>query len=76
MKAEIMINTIEEFNKVRHLADMAAVPNYPRHNMDALKEDMYGKPNLLIEGRATMLLSFIKKVQEMGYKVTNIEGKR
>ena len=69
MRATIYIDTIEQYDDIRFLADQAAVPSYPSRNMRAMREQYYDKPNLNIEGRPTMLLPFIEKVRQMGFIV-------
>lgn len=75
MRATIYIDTIEQFDDIRHMADLAAVPSYPVRNMKMMREEYYDKPNLKIEGRPTMLNPFIEKVRQMGFRVYIEEGK-
>lgn len=70
MRAIIYIDTIEQFDDIRNMADLAAVPSYPVRNMKAMREEYYDKPNLVIEGRSTMLRPFVEKVRQMGFRVT------
>ena len=76
MRATIYIDTIEQFDDIRNMADLAAVPNYPVRNMKMMREECYDKPNLKIEGRPTMLNPFIEKVRQMGFRVVIEEGKK
>jgi hypothetical protein len=76
MRATIYIDTIEQFDDIRNMADLAAVPNYPVRNMKMMREEYYDKPNLKIEGRPTMLNPFIEKVRQMGFRVVIEEGKK
>jgi len=76
MRATIYIDTIEQFDDIRNMADLAAVPNYPVRNMKMMREEYYDKPNLKIEGRPTMLNPFIDKVRQMGFRVVIEEGKK
>lgn len=76
MRATIYIDTIEQFDDIRNMADLAAVPNYPVRNMKMMREEYYDKPNLKIEGRPTMLNPFIEKVRQMGFMVVIEEGKK
>ena len=76
MRAIIYIDTIEQFDDVRFMADQAAVPSYPVRNMKMMREEYYDKPNLIIEGRPTMLNPFIEKVRQMGFRVVIEEGKK
>lgn len=76
MRAIIYIDTIEQFDDVRLMADQAAVPSYSVRNMKMMREEYYDKPNLRIEGRPTMLNPFIEKVRQMGFRVVIEEGKK
>lgn len=76
MRATIYIDTIEQFDDVRFMADQAAVPSYPVRNMEMMREEYYDMPNLRIEGRPTMLNPFIEKVRQMGFRVVIEEGKK
>lgn len=69
MRATIYIDTIELFDEIRHMADMAAVPNYPVHNMKEMRERLYDKPKLVIEGKAAQLAPFVFRVRQMGFTV-------
>lgn len=69
MRAIIYIDTIEQYDDIRFMADQAAVPSYPVRNMRMMRERYYDKPNLIIEGRPTRLNAFIEKVREMGFRV-------
>ena len=76
MRATIYIDTIEQFDDIRFMADQAAVPSYPVRNMRMMREEYYDKPNLKIEGRPTILMPFIEKVRQMGFRVYIEEGKK
>lgn len=76
MRATIYIDTIEQFDDIRNMADMASISSHPVRNMRAMREQYYDKPNLVIEGRPTMLNSFIGKVRQMGFRVVIEEGKK
>jgi hypothetical protein len=69
MRATIYIDTIEQFDDIRNMADMAAVSSHPVRNMKELRENFYDKPNLVIEGRPTLVRAFMEKVQKMGFRV-------
>lgn len=69
MRATIYIDTIEDFYKVRQMADLASVASFPARNMEMMKEKYYDKPNLHIEGRPTMIRSFMEKVRKEGFYV-------
>jgi hypothetical protein len=69
MRAIIYIDTIEQYDDIRFMADQAAVPSYPVRNMRMMREQYYDKPNLIIEGRQTMLKPFIENVRQMGFRV-------
>ena len=76
MRAIIYIDTIEQYDDIRFMADQAAVPSCPVRNMKMMREEYYDKPNLKIEGRPTMLNPFIEKVRQMGFRVVIEEGKK
>lgn len=69
MRATIYIDTIEDFYKVRQMADLASVASFPARNMEMMKEKYYDKPNLHIEGRPTMIRAFMEKVRKQGFYV-------
>ena len=69
MRATIYIDEIADFENIREMADLAAVPSYPVRNMRAMRESYYDKPNLVIEGKAARLAPFIFRVRQMGFKV-------
>lgn len=76
MRATIYIDTIEQFDDIRFMADQAAVPSYPVRNMRMMREEYYDKPNLKIEGRPTILMPFIQQVRQMGFRVYVELGKK
>lgn len=76
MRATIYIDTIEQFDDIRNMADMASISSHPVRNMKAMREEYYDKPNLVIEGRPTLLNPFIEKVRQMGFRVVIEEGKK
>lgn len=76
MRAIIYIDTIEEYDDIRFMADQAAVPSYPVRNMKMMRRQYYDKPNLVIEGRPTRLNPFIENVRQMGFRVFIEEGKK
>ena len=69
MRATIYIDTIEQFDDIRNMADLASVSSHPVRNMKAMREMYYDKPNLVIEGRPTLLNPFIWKISQMGFRV-------
>lgn len=69
MRAIIYIDEIADFDNIREMADLAAVPSYPVRNMKAMRESYYDKPNLVIEGKAARLEPFIFRVRQMGFTV-------
>lgn len=69
MRAIIYIDTIEKFDEIREMADLAAIPSYPVRNMKAMRESYYDKPNLIIEGKTVRLAPFIFRVRQMGFTV-------
>lgn len=70
------METIEQYDDVRNMADMESISSHPVHNMAAMRESLYDKPKLVIEGRPTMLNSFIYKIRQMGFGVVIEEGKK
>lgn len=76
MRAVIHIDTIEQYDDIRNLADLASISSHPVHNMHEMRKDLYDKPKLVIEGRPTMLNSFIEKVRQMGFRVVIEEGRK
>ena len=69
MRATIYIDEIVDFDNIREMADLAAVPSYPVRKMKAMRESYYDKPNLVIEGKAVRLAPFIFRVRQMGFTV-------
>ena len=69
MRATIYIDTIEQYDDIRNMADLASVSSHPVRNMKAMRENYYDKPNLVIEGRPTLVRAFMEKVQQMGFRV-------
>lgn len=69
MRAIIYIDEIADFDNIREMADLAAVPSYPVRNMKAMRESYYDKPNLIIEGKTVRLAPFIFRVRQMGFTV-------
>lgn len=69
MRATIYIDTIEQFDDIRNMADLASVSSHPVRNMKEMREKYYDKPNLVIEGRPTLVRAFIEEVQKMGFRV-------
>lgn len=69
MRATIYIDTIEQFDDIRNMADLASVSSHPVRNMKEMRERYYDKPNLVIEGRPTLVRAFMEHVQKMGFRV-------
>lgn len=63
------METIEQYDDIRNMADLASISSHPVHNMKEMRENAYDKPKLVIEGRPTMLMRFIEKVRQMGFRV-------
>jgi hypothetical protein len=76
MRATIYIDTIEQFDDIRNMADLKAISSHPVRNMKEMREKYYDKPNLIIEGRPNLLRSFIEEVKKMGFRVQIEEGKK
>lgn len=76
MRATIYTDTIEQYDDIRNMADLASISSHPVHNMKEMRENTYDKPKLVIEGRPTMLNPFIEKVRQMGFIVVIEEGKK
>lgn len=69
MRATIYIDEIVDFDNIREMADLASVSSHPVRNMREMRERYYDKPNLVIEGRPTLIRAFMEKVQQMGFRV-------
>lgn len=63
------MDTIEQYDDIRNMADHASVSSHPVHNMDEMRKALYDKPKLVIEGRPTLVRAFIWEVQQMGFRV-------
>ena len=69
MRATIYIDTIEQFDDIRNMADLKSISSHPVRNMKEMRQNYYDKPNLVIEGRPNMLRPFIEDVKKMGFRV-------
>ena len=76
MRATIYIDKIADFDNIREMADLAAVPSYPVRNMKAMRDSYYDKPNLVIEGKTARLAPFVCRVRQMGFEVHVDQGMR
>ena len=70
------METIEQYDDIRNMADIESISSHPAHNMDEMRTHLYDKPKLVIEGRPTLLNPFIEKVRQMGFRVVIEEGKK